>query len=99
MLQAFESVLDCGPVEREVTVSEVIHTKLVIGIRPVKKRRRTSTSLRMPDFVSAEDHPSYGRIGSFRYESRNRSAATNLDVIGMCAEAKDVQRTAIPRKT
>ncbi len=79
-----------GALEREVTVAEPQHLDLFFG-NVFEKGGRAVSRLGLAQADAAEDDPPHDQIGHLCSEAQNRSAAADLDIVGVSAHAKQLQ--------
>jgi hypothetical protein len=92
-LQFFEIALHIGVLRWKKPIPEVCNDDLSRG-RARKQCARTATRLCGSDPLRAEDNPSHVDCWHTRQPSENGSAAANLKVVAMRADAQQPQRLA-----
>ena len=87
-LQLLEEFLDLGHLRREEPVA-LLPNDDAAGSGAVQETPRGLARLGLPLRVAAEDDPDNAKSGVSRGQLENGAAASDLDVIGVCAEAQD----------
>ena len=84
-----EAILDVSALEREISVAEVQDIDLFFS-DALKEGGRAVARLGSARAGTAEDDPSHYEIGNLCGETQNCSAAADLDVVGMRAQAEQL---------
>ena len=98
--EIFERLLDAGELGRKEAVAEAVHAHRRFAAAE-RAEKSAGTPLRFgPAFViAAEDDPAHLRAGPFAEQPQQQSAAADLDVVGMSAEAQEPQIAAAAVET
>ena len=90
--EGLEAVLDIGTLKRKIPVTKAQDFDLFLG-NISQEGGGTVPRLGFASAGGAEDDPSYDEIGHRASEAQNRSAATDLNVVGVSTQAKQPQRS------
>src|SRR6185312_2058041 len=85
-LQTFENVFDCRAIKREIAVFEIEYPEPALSAL-AKKSFSATPGFGATSPVAAEDDPPHDRLRSLGKQSKKGAAATDLDVVGVCAKA------------
>jgi hypothetical protein len=86
-----EAILDIGALEGEISIAEPQNFDLFL--RDVfEKGGRAVPRLDLAQTGAAEDDPSHDEIGRLGGKAQDRSATPDLDIVGVCTQAKQPQR-------
>jgi len=94
---ALEAILDIGTLEGKVPVTKTQDFDLLLG-NIFEEGDGTVPRLGLASAGGAEDYPSHNEIGHLCSEAQDRSAATDLNVVGMSTQAKQLQRSSPLRR-
>jgi hypothetical protein len=89
-LNLFETVLDIGALKREISITKAQYLYLFIA-NAFEERCCTISSLGPARTRSAENDPAHDEIAKVGSQAQNCSAAADLNIVGMGAQAKQLQ--------
>src|SRR6516165_7443326 len=86
-----------GTLEGKIPVTKTQDLDLLLG-NIFEEGGGTVPRLGLASAGGAEDNPSHNEIWHLRSEAQNRSAATDINVVGMSTQAKQLQRSSPLRR-
>jgi hypothetical protein len=84
-----EVVLDIGTLEGEIPIAKPAYIDPFVN-NTLKELRCAVSGFSFANFGCTEDYPSHCQVGELRDKAQNGSTATNLNVIGMGTQAKQL---------
>src|SRR6516165_1578280 len=91
-VEGLEVVFDVGALKREIPVAEFQNLDLFFTDVREKGGRAGARLVPTRAGAAAEDDPAHDEIGYLGGETQDCSTAANLDVVGMGAQAEQLQR-------